>query len=76
VLLDVSDTGSGIRGIAPERVFERFAHAPAMAGQRDGFGIGLALVQEICTSAGGSITVAATGAQGTTFRMILPRAAA
>jgi two-component system OmpR family sensor kinase len=76
VQLDVSDTGSGIRGIAPERVFERFAHAPAMAGQRDGFGIGLALVQEICTSAGGSITVAATGAQGTTFRMILPRAAA
>jgi two-component system OmpR family sensor kinase len=76
VQLDVSDTGSGIRGIAPERVFDRFAHAPTAAGQPEGFGIGLALVQEICTSVGGSITVASTGPQGTTFRMILPRAAA
>ena len=62
VLITVADTGSGITGIDPARVFDRFAHstAPSASGRRS-YGLGLALVREIAVSAGGTIDVAATG---------------
>lgn len=79
VVLTVTDEGSGITGIAPERVFDRFAHsAPSTdeqaAGRRPGFGIGLALVRDIAVRQGGSIRVVSTSSAGTTFRLELPSA--
>jgi len=70
----VSDQGTGIAGIAPERLFERFARsddAPDADGRR-GFGLGLALVNDIATRFGGSVSVEATSAEGTTFLLDLP----
>lgn len=73
VLIAVSDTGSGIVGIDPARVFERFAHTTMpSAGGRRSHGLGLALVREIAVSAGGSIEIASTGPAGTTIVLTLP----
>ncbi|MFB9164477.1 sensor histidine kinase [Arthrobacter psychrochitiniphilus] len=75
VVLTVSDTGTGITGIEPERVFDRFAHSSTpLEGGRRSFGLGLALVREIASAAGGSIEVTSTGPQGTTFELSLPAA--
>ncbi|MGP9500933.1 sensor histidine kinase [Specibacter sp. AOP5-B1-6] len=73
VLITVSDTGSGIVGIDPARVFDRFAHTTMpSAGGRRSHGLGLARVREIAVSAGGSIEIAATGPAGTTMVLTLP----
>ncbi|QAY70929.1 sensor histidine kinase [Xylanimonas protaetiae] len=75
--LAVTDHGAGIRGIDPERVFDRFAHAdpPAHGGaRRSGFGIGLALVRDLTVRNGGTVTVAETSERGTTIVVTLPAA--
>ncbi|WP_416444476.1 sensor histidine kinase [Leucobacter sp. HNU] len=78
-IVSVSDEGSGIRGVAPERVFDRFAHgAPPSTPRgrgRTGRGIGLALVRELCEASGGDVRVAASGPHGTRFELTLPLAA-
>ncbi|RAX17010.1 sensor histidine kinase [Pseudarthrobacter sp. AG30] len=72
----VADTGSGITGVDPERIFDRFVRAPGLdgAGGRRSFGIGLALVRDIATAAGGTVDVQRTGSDGTTMRLALPLA--
>jgi two-component system OmpR family sensor kinase len=77
VVITVKDTGPGIRGVEPDSIFDRFVRAPKPTGStvQPGFGIGLALVREIATSAGGSVEVASSGPQGTTMRMTMPAAA-
>lgn len=74
----VTDAGPGIRGIAPERVFDRFAQGdPPDAGlgaPRNSRGIGLALVRELCDAYGGAARVARTGPEGTAFELTLPAA--
>jgi len=74
VEIRVADAGSGITGIDPERLFERFARSadPAATGGRRGFGLGLALVRDIATRFGGSVRVESTSAAGTTFLLDLP----
>lgn len=78
VALTVTDHGPGIRGISPERVFERFAHSdPGDAEglpRRRGFGLGLALVRDVAARNGGAVRVDSTGPEGTTFVLELPRA--
>jgi two-component system OmpR family sensor kinase len=75
IVITVADTGSGITGIDPARVFDRFAHSstPAIGGRRS-YGLGLALVREIAAAAGGTIGVAATGPGGTTMELTFPAA--
>jgi signal transduction histidine kinase len=76
-VLTVTDTGPGIAGPAPERVFERYAGAGTEApGGRRSFGIGLALVRDIAVRNGGSVRIAQTGADGTTMEVTLPLASA
>ncbi|OMH35266.1 hypothetical protein BGP79_01705 [Tersicoccus sp. Bi-70] len=74
----VTDQGAGIRGISPDRVFERFAHGPgadpAAGPTRSTHGIGLALVHDVVGRHGGTVAVERTGADGTTFLLRLPRA--
>ncbi|WP_438354008.1 sensor histidine kinase [Microbacterium sp. CJ88] len=76
VRIDVADQGGGIRGISPERVFDRFARsADAVDGGgsgRTGFGIGLALVQDTVSRYGGSAAVTATSTAGTTMTLRFP----
>ncbi|MDP9988023.1 signal transduction histidine kinase [Arthrobacter oryzae] len=77
-LVRVTDTGSGISGVDPDRIFDRFVRAGGPAGSegRRSFGIGLALVREIASAAGGTVKVARTGPDGTTMELSLPLAPA
>ncbi|MFC5503075.1 sensor histidine kinase [Lysinimonas soli] len=78
--LRVRDRGSGIHGIDPSRIFERFARgsAPGTPGGPDegrrGFGIGLALVHDTVERYGGTATVASSSDDGTEVLITLPRA--
>ncbi|AJT41859.1 sensor histidine kinase [Psychromicrobium lacuslunae] len=70
--LSVSDTGAGLSTMDRERVFERFVRGSDAGSARRGFGIGLAIVWEIATAAGGSAEVVESGPSGTTMRISLP----
>ena len=74
VRIMVRDTGPGIIGIEPERVFERFARGRAADHNlaRQSYGIGLALVKDAALRHGGNVTVAETGPQGTVLSLELP----
>lgn len=75
-LIRVSDTGSGIRGVDPDRIFDRFVRAARTGDAQDrrSFGIGLALVREIVSAADGTVKVVRTGPEGTTMQLRLPLA--
>jgi signal transduction histidine kinase len=65
--LCIEDTGSGIAAEALPHVFERFYRAPGGSG--GGFGIGLAIVKEICDRYGWHIAVDSAEGQGTRVRL-------
>ena len=73
-VITVTDTGSGITGVERDRIFERFVRTPRPDGARGqrSFGIGLALVRDVATAAGGTVEIASTGPDGTTMRIRLP----
>jgi signal transduction histidine kinase len=73
-VLRVRDQGPGLAGVDPARLFERFAHGPE-SGRRRGFGLGLALVNEIAQGSGGSLTVESSSHDGAVFALRLPLAA-
>lgn len=76
-VITVADTGTGVNGIDPTRIFDRFAHSTAGAttAARRSYGIGLALVRETAQRHGGSIALTATGPDGTTLTIRLPATA-
>jgi PAS domain S-box-containing protein len=69
VRLEVSDTGCGISDVEKEKIFDAF-----FTSKPGGHGLGLAVVQGIVTSHGGTINVDSTPGKGSTFEVILPRA--
>ncbi|WP_427017470.1 sensor histidine kinase [Pseudarthrobacter sp. P1] len=74
-VITVADTGTGITGVDGDRIFERFVHTDGKETQRRrSFGIGLALVREITTAAGGTVEIASTGHHGTVMKITLPLA--
>ena len=73
VELTVRDTGVGIPPGDLPRVFERFHRAErARARTHEGSGIGLALVRELVGMHGGTIDVASSVGEGTTFTASIP----
>lgn len=69
VIIDVSDTGTGIPPEAIGRIFDAFFTTKEVGA---GTGLGLAICQRIITDMGGTITVERTGGTGTMFRVALP----
>ncbi|HKE16006.1 MAG TPA: response regulator [Kofleriaceae bacterium] len=69
VVIDLSDTGSGIPPAIRHKVFDPFfTTKPAGVGT----GLGLAICHRIITGMGGEITVASEVGKGTTFSIVLP----
>lgn len=77
VVLEVKDTGVGVRPEDVPRLFERFHRVEGTrARTHEGSGIGLALVQELARIHGGTISAESAHGVGTTFRVTIPRGSA
>jgi len=70
-MLDVVDTGRGIDPAAREHIFDRFYRADA---ETPGAGLGLSIAKGAVESSGGRLSLTASGPDGSTFRIALPRA--
>jgi signal transduction histidine kinase len=72
-LITVSDTGPGIPPAAATRVFDRFYRVDrSRARHTGGSGLGLAICREILTVLNGSIRIAGSSTEGTTFEIRVP----
>lgn len=71
--IDVSDNGAGLPPDVRRRLFEPFVNTHPF-GQ--GAGLGLAVAYGLMRSQGGALQLVDSSAQGTTFRVDLPRATA
>jgi signal transduction histidine kinase len=69
--LVVRDHGIGIPEHESERIFEMFGRA--VSEHYGGFGLGLFIARQIVQLHGGTISVASSLGEGTTFTVVLPR---
>ncbi|MCA8909378.1 MAG: HAMP domain-containing histidine kinase [Rhodospirillaceae bacterium] len=69
VVVEVSDDAGGLPPRARAHLFQPFAGSARPGGT----GLGLAIAREIVAAHGGALTLARTGADGTVFRISLPR---
>lgn len=68
-LVSVTDTGPGLRGDDPDRLFEAFFSTKA-----EGIGMGLSICRSIIEAHGGKIWAANNGTRGSVFSFTLPLA--
>jgi PAS domain S-box-containing protein len=72
--LSVSDTGVGIPAGEQGQLFTRFFRAStAQRNAVPGVGLGLSITKAITTAHGGTLDMASTEGEGTTFTLTLPR---
>ena len=64
----IADTGTGMTAEVKEKIFQ-----PNFTTKTSGMGLGLALVKQIITAQGGSITFESSLGEGTTFWIMLPK---
>ena len=69
VAVEVADDGGGLPPRARDHLFQPFAGSARPGGT----GLGLAIAREIVTAHGGELRLAHSGADGTVFRIGLPR---
>ncbi|CAN5251208.1 hypothetical protein BH11MYX1_BH11MYX1_43730 [soil metagenome] len=72
-IIEVRDTGAGIPRELAERIFDPFFTTKPIG---IGTGLGLSICHNIVAGMGGQISVASERGRGTTFRIVLPPAAA
>jgi signal transduction histidine kinase len=76
VQISVRDSGRGIDAELLPHVFEHFRQGTAAVSGELGMGLGLAIVEQLVTLHGGSVSVQSAGAgSGATFVVTLPRGA-
>ncbi len=73
VLIDVSDAGAGVPIEMQPRLFTRGARGNHVRGAH-GLGLGLYIVERVMALHHGTATLAHTGPEGTTIRLVLPQA--
>ena len=77
LVIAVRDHGIGIPSRDLERIFERFYRVDkARSRATGGTGLGLAIVRHVAQAHGGEVTVESIEGEGSTFRLVLPRAGA
>ena len=72
--IEVADHGIGISRADRARIFEKFYRGSGATAHREGFGLGLPIVQELVQAHRGRIEVESTVGAGSTFRVVLPMA--
>jgi signal transduction histidine kinase len=72
VVVEVRDTGSGMSSSAERRIFDRFYRGELRDGE--GFGLGMAIVNESIRALTGTVCVNSVPGVGTTVRITLPSA--
>jgi two-component system OmpR family sensor kinase len=75
VNFEITDHGQGIPEQEQRRLFERFYRSPSVKNQIPGFGLGLAIANNIVQAHHGELTVSSRPGE-TTFRISLPLAPA
>lgn len=70
--LQFIDNGIGIPSSDKERIFERFYRGDHSRSDRERFGLGLSIAQEIIKAHHGKISVCDTPGGGATFTVTLP----
>lgn len=68
IAIDVADTAGGLPESVREALFEPFSATDKVGGT----GLGLAIARELMRAHGGDVSLVATSAAGTTFRLELP----
>jgi two-component system sensor histidine kinase BaeS len=70
VVIEVEDTGTGIRADEMDRVFDRFYRGSGSL-EREGFGLGLAIAKRMVDVMGGELSVNSEEGRGSTFTVDL-----
>ncbi|HEY6511860.1 MAG TPA: hybrid sensor histidine kinase/response regulator [Burkholderiaceae bacterium] len=78
LLIQVWDTGVGIKEVDRERVFEEFvqlhdADASSMPNQRKGLGLGLSIVRRLSGLMNAPLTLRSSSGRGTVFTLEVPQ---
>ena len=71
-IIEVGDTGPGVPKRALANLFVPFEGGTRVGGT----GLGLAIVHELVRAHGGTVELARTGPEGSTFRVVIPDGAA
>jgi heavy metal sensor kinase len=72
IVVSVSDQGPGVPAAERQRIFDRFVQLDP-ARRASGSGLGLPIARWIAEAHGGSLSLTASSAAGSTFTVILPR---
>lgn len=67
--IEVWDTGVGIAPEHQDKVFKEFYKASTHQGTEDGFGLGLAIVERLCSALGHKVTMLSSSGRGTCMRL-------